>query len=440
MGDVPFFSVFGNHDFGGRHFNAGWDQEIAYTWAHNTTGRWIQPGFYWSQKVNYPSMDFSVEYFMFDSNKGDAKTVGQDASHNICGTYNDIRATCAMAGGPSNRGSCHLWFDKLWKEQSDWLETRLKASTARWKDLVTHFPPDQFMGQYYKNLRWKFGVDLFVGSHRHSQELHIDDRRFGGLNWVVVGGGGGITSEHYPDESARGRSQYGFLDIAVSRDAMTITMVSERGTVAHSSTIKPLVNTPEVLDGVYQAEKYAAGKATAWLKADVKAKQARAAADKATTEKEEAEKISQEKEDAEKEANAEVDAAKRNAEAALSVQEDAHAKLSAKKDLLKVKEAEGADPSELEKLAAEKAAADALVDQKKDAAKAAWKAVSEAEKLAGKAHYDMIQAAKTAGYSESSETRALEAAKGAEAYAQKALAEEDAAAQEAAAKRAALKT
>merc|ERR1712107_717094 len=77
-------------------------------------------------------------------------------------------------------------------------------------------------------------------------------------------------------------------------------MVNERGTVAHSSTIKPLVNTPEVLDSVYRAEKYAADKATAWYKASEKAKQARAAAEKATTEKEEAEKISQEKEDAER--------------------------------------------------------------------------------------------------------------------------------------------
>merc|ERR1711877_78140 len=104
---------------------------------------------------------------------------------------------------------------------------------------------------------------------------------FGGLNWVVVGGGGGITSEWNPDESSRGRNQYGFMDVRLSKDAMTITMINERGTVTHSSTIKPLVNTPEVMDSVYRAEKYAADKATAWYKADEKAKQASAAAEKA---------------------------------------------------------------------------------------------------------------------------------------------------------------
>merc|ERR1712151_922900 len=416
------------------------DQEIAYTWAHNTTGRWIQPGFYWSQKVNYPSMDFSVEYFMFDSNKGDAKTVGEDAAHNICGTHGEGRATCAMAGGPSDRGSCHFWFDKLWKEQSDWLEMRLKASTARWKVLVTHFPPDQFMGQYYKQLRYKFGVDLFIGSHRHSQELHVNDRRFGGLNWMVVGGGGGITSEWNPDESSRGRNQYGFMDVQLSKDAMTITMVNERGAITHSSTIKPLVNTPEVMDDVYKTEKWAAGKASEWLRADEKAKEKRALADKATQEKEEADRAAQEKEEFEKEANAALAAAKTAAEAAAAAKEVAENTAKEKADLLRDKEAEGATPAELEQVAADKGAAEKLLNEKKEATKAALRAVSDAEKESGKAHREMVQATKTAGFKESSEQHALDAAAGAEEYVKKAEAEKIDAEAELAFKKAALKT
>merc|ERR1711877_39017 len=144
---------------------------------------------------------------------------------------------------------------------------------------------------------------------------------FGGLNWVVVGGGGGITSEWNPDESARGRNQYGFMDVQLSKDAMTITMINERGTVTHSSTIKPLVNTPEVMDDVYKSEKYAAGKASAWLRADEKAKEKRAQADKATEEKEEADRAAQEKEEAEKEATAALAAAKTAAGAAVAAQD-----------------------------------------------------------------------------------------------------------------------
>merc|ERR1712228_747149 len=228
---------------------------------------------------------------------------------------------------------------------------------------------------YYKQLRYKFGVDLFIGSHRHSQELHVNDRRFGGLNWMVVGGGGGITSEWNPDESSRGRNQYGFMDVQLSKDAMTITMVNERGTITHSSTIKPLVNTPEVMDDVYKTEKWAAQKASEWLRADEKAKEKRTLADKATQEKEEADKTAQEKEEAEKEANAALEAAKKAVEAAAAAEDVAESTAKAKADLLRDKEAEGADPAELEQLATDKAAAEKGLGEKKEATKAAWRAV-----------------------------------------------------------------
>merc|ERR1712187_695916 len=225
------------------------------------------------------------------------------------------------------------------------------------------------------SLLYNFGVDLFIGSHRHSQEVHIDDQRFGGLNWVVVGGGGGITSEWNPDESARGRNQYGFMDVRLSRDAMTITMINERGTTTHSSTIKPLVNTPEVMDDVYKTEKWAASKASELLRAGEKAKEKRAQADKATQEKEEADRVAQEKEEAEKESNAALAAAKKAAEAAAAAQDVAENVVKSKADLLRDKEAEGATPAELEQVTADKVAAEKMLHEKKEATTAAWRAV-----------------------------------------------------------------
>eukprot|EP00928_Gymnodinium_smaydae_P070053 TRINITY_DN53996_c0_g1_i1.p1 TRINITY_DN53996_c0_g1~~TRINITY_DN53996_c0_g1_i1.p1 ORF type:complete len:678 (+),score=162.60 TRINITY_DN53996_c0_g1_i1:185-2218(+) len=238
--DVPWFSTLGNHDFGGRVFTAAWDQQIAYTWASNTSRRWILPGLYWHQRVTYPDKNFTVDYYMLDTNKGDAKPWTHDKNHNICGGFNTPQASCRKAGGPTDRYSCHQWFDKLWNQQKQWLDEKLASSDADWQILTTHFPPDQFMGGYYwKNLIAKYGVDLFVGSHRHMQELHMNDGRFNRLNWIVVGGGGGITSEWNPGYDWRGRRQYGFMDLQLTKTQITIKSINYVGDIIETATIEP---------------------------------------------------------------------------------------------------------------------------------------------------------------------------------------------------------
>merc|ERR1712048_695581 len=112
----------------------------------------------------------------------------------------------------------------------------------------------------------------------------------------------------------------------------------------------------------------------------------------------------------------------------------------AKADFLRDKEAEGATPAELEQAAADKAAAETVLNEKKEATTAAWREVSVAEKESGKAHWEMIQATKLAGLKESNEKHALDAATGAEEYALKVEAEKKAAEAELASKKAALKT
>eukprot|EP00929_Paragymnodinium_shiwhaense_P030600 TRINITY_DN1730_c0_g3_i1.p1 TRINITY_DN1730_c0_g3~~TRINITY_DN1730_c0_g3_i1.p1 ORF type:complete len:779 (+),score=161.95 TRINITY_DN1730_c0_g3_i1:87-2339(+) len=258
---IPFYSVLGNHDFGGRMFTAAWDQQIAYTWAEgpSVTKRWIMPGFYYMTTIDYPADDFKIDVFMLDTNKGDAKPWTHDAGHNICGTFNGGGASCSKCGGMPNRYDCMNWFNKLWDAQHEWLSKELENSEADWQVIVTHFPPDQFQGRYWGKMYEKYGIDLFVGSHRHSQELHLKDRRFKGLNYVVCGGGGGITSEWNPDGGHRGQRQYGFMDVIVTKEKMKISSINFESKVIESGEI-----TPRPKQGELSCAHYGCGSKEYW--------------------------------------------------------------------------------------------------------------------------------------------------------------------------------
>eukprot|EP00929_Paragymnodinium_shiwhaense_P030598 TRINITY_DN1730_c0_g2_i1.p1 TRINITY_DN1730_c0_g2~~TRINITY_DN1730_c0_g2_i1.p1 ORF type:complete len:1242 (+),score=311.64 TRINITY_DN1730_c0_g2_i1:123-3848(+) len=258
---IPFFSVFGNHDFGGRVFTAAWDQQIAYTWAEGpkVSKRWMLPAFYWHQKVAYPDSNFSVDYFMVDTNRGDAKPWTEDKGHNICGAFNGGHDSCASCGGMPNRYDCLGWFDRMWKDQKKWLEHHLNHSTAEWQIVVSHFPPDQFAPRYWSWLHNIYGIDLYVGSHRHSQEVHIRDNRFHFLNWVVCGGGGGITSEWNPDKSWRGRSQYGFMTLTIDKTNLHIESYNEAGEKREEHDIPP-----RPAQGELSCKHYGCGKMEEW--------------------------------------------------------------------------------------------------------------------------------------------------------------------------------
>lgn len=163
----PWFSVLGNHDWGGFKFGNAWDQQMSYTWASN---RWVLPAPYYKTSVSYADLGFDVDYYFLDSNFVDAKPPEEDPNHNMCSRKNNKpSATCGAADGPTSVDSCPAWFAALWAEQKDWVTQLLPKSQATWQIAVTHFPCGHEQG-FYKGLA-NMGLDLLVTGHRHDQEL-----------------------------------------------------------------------------------------------------------------------------------------------------------------------------------------------------------------------------------------------------------------------------
>ncbi|CAK0895722.1 unnamed protein product [Prorocentrum cordatum] len=233
-----WLGVLGNHDYGGFMFTSAWDQAIKYTWRHSVgnLGRWMTPALFWSTTVRYP--DFSVDYFFMDSNIFDAEDPYTDIHHNICSiAHNAINATCEAEGGPESTTDCPGWFQRLWDEQSEWLEWQLSASDTTWQIVVTHFPPS-FGESFWKHVSAKYGIDLIITGHLHRQEIHVEDADdfLYPTGWVVSGGGGGVTSDWPP--STEGDDSYGFMHLTLSKNSITVRNVDHLGNDTHVAVVQ----------------------------------------------------------------------------------------------------------------------------------------------------------------------------------------------------------
>jgi len=242
LNNVVWFSVLGNHDYGGWLFTAGWDQQIAFTWHDQ---RWRLPAQYWKQHVAFPEQSFTIDILLTDSNVEDAVDPAARPTTNICGCqHNSPGSSCASVGGPVSMADCPMYFAKLWQEQIVWVEKQLKASQATWQVIVTHFPCGH-QPAWYNRLHVEFGLDFLVTGHTHIQHTI----QLGGLLCVISGGGGGILSESasHGDDS----NSYGFYDATINRTHLVVESINFAGrslgvwttTPAAPVTAKPTTTT-----------------------------------------------------------------------------------------------------------------------------------------------------------------------------------------------------
>lgn len=204
---IPWLSVLGNHDYGGRSFGTGWDDQIFQTWYSPS---WVMPAQYFTQRVRYNG--FTVETFMLESNFMDALPHGADPNHNIC------------QGGANcwglNIDTCVHYFQDHWAKSLDMLEEGLKNSTADWRIINTHYPGYGIASQpRIKELHSKYGFDLLFTGHAHIQQIGESN----GIPWIVSGGGGGVTSDAKPSNDGHDMA-YGFVDFTITKDTLKFDM------------------------------------------------------------------------------------------------------------------------------------------------------------------------------------------------------------------------
>jgi hypothetical protein len=252
-----WLGILGNHDYGGFLYHSGWDQIIGYTWNQHGTGRWMNPAQYYRSTVRYP--DFSVDYYFLDTNVWDANGPYDQSPRNICSGHNGAGAYCPA--GLNSTWICPMYFRGLWDRQKDWLDEVVPLSTADWRIVVTHFPP-YFGKEEWMDVARKHEIDFIITGHRHSQfvrqvgddpVLIWPDWGTGAYAvgytdfldptaWVVSGGGGGITSEHAPSWDGND-DQYGFMDMTLSKDNITVEAISHSGIVRHTIVVEHMYRT-----------------------------------------------------------------------------------------------------------------------------------------------------------------------------------------------------
>jgi len=233
---VPWLSIFGNHDYGGDACVSDWESLMAYTYMDEMKKkRWRMPHHYFSQRIK--ANDFEIEIFMIDTNKFDS-TVGREGgicNQQICMDVHGVRTM--------DKDTCAAYFDKLWEEQLDWLTSALQRSTAKWKIIAGHHKPWAWIGETIFPLAKKYGAQLYVSGHSHEIGFtHSYDRKpNSATSTLTVGAGGGAQGNPGCGDFdfCGGLQDYGFANIRIDKDAMHVMIVRWDDSMLYKEVINP---------------------------------------------------------------------------------------------------------------------------------------------------------------------------------------------------------
>ncbi|KAG7396441.1 hypothetical protein PHYBOEH_002258 [Phytophthora boehmeriae] len=256
---IPWVNVLGNHDYGGASYvcNNGDDParcenteallqgiDNKFKWQSEYTSpndnRWVLSDHFYVYRIEDQASGVSVEIFNVDSNDADVHGAMQ-----VCcqcyGYSNGDSATCrnVARGHEFCTGGDTAMYDACFAKFAGWgddsraqLAEKVKASTATWKIVNSHYGPyghyaESGMKKWFDVLQGS-GVHLWLNGHTHGEKHDYSSSL--GVHFVENGAGGGVQRESasgipayaagYVDKNewTYTGDEYGFFSVEASKE------------------------------------------------------------------------------------------------------------------------------------------------------------------------------------------------------------------------------
>ncbi|GAB9467256.1 hypothetical protein Gpo141_00004609 [Globisporangium polare] len=263
LASIPWVNVLGNHDYGGSSFVCSADGQPAkcasqsdlvaaidnkFNWQAKYVSpngnRWVLEDHFYVYTIKDATSGISIDIFNVDTN--DATTHGAqqiccqcygyaEGDDKQCNNISPGEKYCA--GGDTDMfNACNAKFTAWGEDSRTQLAAKVKASTATWKIVNSHYSPyvhfdPTGMKKWFDILK-DSGVHLWINGHTHGEKHDYAESL--GVHFLENGAGGGIVRESasgIPDYAKSynivnkwvyGGQEYGFFSLTASKEWLKV--------------------------------------------------------------------------------------------------------------------------------------------------------------------------------------------------------------------------
>lgn len=177
---VPWYMIGGNHDHLGNI-----QAQIEYT-KYST--KWTFPNYFYKASYAFGAKNTKVDLIFIDT----VVLCGQSIDVEGRSVFHWMTALLLTPKKPEKK------FEKLAKEQWEWIEEQLKTSTAEYLFVVGHYPVYSIAHSPLKCLESKldpmmrqYNVSAYIAGHEHSLQYFLDkgDKSGTEMRYIISGAG-----------------------------------------------------------------------------------------------------------------------------------------------------------------------------------------------------------------------------------------------------------